>query len=73
MQESVIYQDIKEQGEQQGKADLVLHLLRCRIGEIESEDETRINTLSVDELKKLGEAIFNFSNRDDLSTWLANH
>lgn len=81
MQESVIYQDIKkqgvqeglEQGVQQGKADLVLHLLRCRIGEIESEDETRINTLSVEELKALGEALLDFSSRDNLLVWLANH
>ena len=77
MQESVIYQDIKKQGIreglQQGKAGLVLHLLKCRIGEIESEDETRINGLSVEQLEALGEALLDFSNRDDLLTWLANH
>ena len=42
MQESVIYQDIKEQGIQQGQASLVLRLLKYRIGEIESKDEIRI-------------------------------
>ena len=73
MQESVIYQHIKEQGVQEGQAILVLRLLKCRIGEIESEDETRINGLSVEQLEALGEAIFNFSTRDDLLTWLANH
>ena len=81
MQESVIYQDIKEQGIkqglqqglQQGQASLVLRLLKRRIGEVESEDETRITGLSVEQLEALGEALLDFSNRDDLLAWLANN
>ena len=73
MKESVIYQDWVAQGIKQGQASLVLRLLKCRIGEIESEDETRINGLSVEQLEALGEALLDFSNRDDLLTWLANH
>ena len=61
MQESVIYQDIKEQrikqgleqGVQQGQAILVLCQLKRRIGEIESNDEIRINGLSVEQLEAL--------------------
>ena len=77
MQESVIYQDIKEQGVQeglqQGKAGLVLRQLKRRLGEIESKDEIRINGLSVDQLEVLGDALLDFSSYDDLSTWLANN
>ena len=81
MQESVIYQDIKAQGvlegvqsgKQQGKADLVLRLLKRRIGEIEANDETRINILSEEQLEALGEALLDFSSYDDLSSWLANN
>ena len=76
MQESVIYQDIKQQGIkqglQQGQASLVLRQLKRRIGEVESEDETRITGLSVEQLEALGEALLDFSNRDDLLAWLAN-
>ena len=81
MQESVIYQDIKAQGvlegvqsgKQQGKADLVLRLLKRRIGEIEANDETRINILSEEQLEALGEALLDFSSYDELSSWLADN
>ncbi len=73
MQESVIYQDIKEQGVQEGQAILVLRQLKRRLGEIESKDEIRINGLSVDQLEVLGDALLDFSSYDDLSTWLANN
>ena len=81
MQDSVIYQDIKEQGVQegleqgvqQGQAILVVRLLKRRIGEIESEDEVRINGLSVEQLEALGDALLDFSSRDDLLAWFASN
>ena len=77
MQDSVIYQDIKaqgvKQGLQQGQAIIVLRQLKRRLGKIESEDETRINGLSVEQLEALGDALLDFSNRDDLLTWLAKN
>ncbi|MGK7898760.1 MAG: Rpn family recombination-promoting nuclease/putative transposase [Xenococcus sp. (in: cyanobacteria)] len=77
MQESVIYQDIKEQGIkqglQQGQASLVLRQLKRRIGEVESGDETHITGLSIEQLEALGEALLDFSSRDDLLAWLANN
>ncbi len=77
MQESVIYQDIKEQGIkqglQQGQSTLVLRQLKRRIGKIESEDETLITGLSVEQLEALGDALLDFSHRDDLLAWFANN
>ncbi len=85
MQESVIYQDIKaqgikeglerglEQGRQQGESLLILRQLKRRLGQIEPEDENRIEQLSVEQLEALGEALLDFSNRDDLLAWLDNH
>lgn len=73
MQDSVIYQDIKAQGVQEGKAGLVLRLLERRIGEIEAKDEIRINGLSVEQLEALGDALLDFSSYDDLSSWLADN
>ena len=77
MQESVIYQDIKAQGKaegiKEGEISMVLRLLKRRLGQIEPEDENRINQLSVEQLEALGEALLDFSNRDDLLAWLDNH
>lgn len=73
MQDSVIYQDIKKQGVQEGKAGLVLRQLKRRIGEIEANDEIRINGLFVEQLEALGDALLDFSSYDDLSSWLADN
>lgn len=73
MQDSVIYQDIKAQGVQEGKAGLVLRQLKRRIGEIEAKDEIRINGLTVEQLEALGDALLDFSRYNDLSTWLSNN
>jgi predicted transposase/invertase (TIGR01784 family) len=72
MQESVIYQDIKEQGRKQGQASLILRQLKRRLGEVKSSDEARITGLSIEQLEALGDALLDFSNRDDLLIWLDN-
>lgn len=69
-QKSRIYLKIKAQGIKQGQTSLILRLLKRRIGEIESNDEVRINQLSVEQLGVLGEALLDFSSRDDLVVWL---
>ncbi len=52
MQDSVIYQHIKAQGVQeglkQGKVNLVLYLLKIRLGEMQLEDDAHINALSLE-------------------------
>ncbi len=81
MRESVTYQDIKAQGKaegiKEGKAQeavsLVLRQLKRRIGNINTEDESKITGLSVEQLEALGEALLDFSSGDDLSSWLANN
>lgn len=72
MKESVIYQDWLAQGRRQGQIGLILSQLKRRIGEIKSEDETRINSLSEEQLEGLGDVLLDFSSRDDLLAWLAN-
>ncbi len=83
MQESVIYQDIIEQGVKKGReegreegrqktATLVLRQLKHQFGEIESTDETKIANLSAEQLSALGEALLDFKSRDDLNAWLSN-
>jgi len=77
MQESVIYQDIIQRGEQQGKKQealqLIMRLLNRRIGNLNSEIQQRINALSTTQLEDLGEALLDFSSQNDLTTWLDNN
>lgn len=73
MKESVIYQDWVAQGRRQGQGSLILSQLKRRIGEIKSEDETRINSLSEEQLQGLGDVLLDFSSRDDLLAWFASN
>ncbi len=81
MRESVIYQDIRAEGKaegikegiKEGEVSLVLRQLKRRIGTVSAEDENRITALSVEQLEALGEALLDFSSRDDLSAWLTNN
>ncbi len=77
MQESVIYQDIIQRGEQRGKqkgeATLILRQLTRRFGETSADIQQKIQTLSTTQLENLGEALLDFSNQNDLTTWLENN
>lgn len=74
MQESVIYQDIEQKGEEKGKQKATLSfcmlLLNQRFGELESSIIERVNVLPVEKLEALGVALFNISEIDDLIVWL---
>ena len=70
MQESVIYQDIKQKGKKEGKLSLSMILLHERFGELESSIVEKVEVLSVEKLEALGVALFNISEIDDLITWL---
>ena len=74
MQESVIYQDILQKGQQQGKQQeafiYTLRLINRRFGDIDSSLTERIRILSANQLENLGEALFDFSNLTDLEAWL---
>jgi predicted transposase YdaD len=77
MQESVIYQDILQKGQEQGKqqeAFLFLNrLLNRRFGEMDSSIVERIRVLSTEQLEFLGEEFLSFLNVSDLVAWLENN
>jgi predicted transposase YdaD len=74
MQESVIYQDILQKGEQRGlqKGEVVvlLRLLNRRFGVLASEIEQQIQALSTAQLEELAEVLLDFSSSTDLINWL---
>lgn len=85
MQESAIYQDIKAEGLQegleqelqqgfiQGEKQLVLRQLNRRVGPVPSALSRQIETLFIEAIKALGEALLDFTDLADLQTGLASH
>lgn len=78
MRESVIYQDILEEGRQEGLEEgrqegerrLVLRLLACRLGAVPGQMQAQIEMLSLEQLEALGEALLDFSDSTELEQWL---
>jgi predicted transposase YdaD len=70
MQQSVIYQDILQEGEERGERSLILRQLTRRIGELSSEMRSHFQALSLTQLEALGEALLDFTKPDDLDEWM---
>ncbi len=82
MRESVIYQEIHEDGVQEGLQEgiqegkqlearsFVTRLLTRRLGAIAPPLQEQIQTLSLEQLENLGEALLDFSEETDLVNWL---
>lgn len=73
MRESVVYQRILREGEEKTKRlveRLILRLLQQRIGEVSDTQRSRVETLSIEQIEALGEALLDFESEADLSRWL---
>jgi predicted transposase/invertase (TIGR01784 family) len=78
MQQSVIYQEWKEEflqeGEQtgilKGEQALVFRLLTRRVGSLAPDIRSQVQALSLAQLESLGEALLDFSEAGDLVNWL---
>ncbi|MDK2461414.1 DUF4351 domain-containing protein, partial [Aphanizomenon sp. PH219] len=78
MRESVIYQDIFQKGEKQGEKlgrtegeqRTIIRQLTRRFGELDSSLVDKIKTLNIEKLDNLADALLDFSNINNLGTWL---
>ncbi|MGA9380108.1 MAG: DUF4351 domain-containing protein [Phormidium sp.] len=70
MRESVIYQDILQQGRRQEALSLVMRQLDRKLGEINPTTIERVQALSIEQLEDLGIALLDFSQVADLIAWL---
>jgi Domain of unknown function (DUF4351) len=64
-----------ERGIEQGltrEKELVLRLIRRKLGQITPELEMQIKALDIDKVESLGEALLDFSTVDDLKAWLVS-
>jgi Domain of unknown function (DUF4351) len=64
-----------EKGIEQGinrETDLVIRLLKRRVGNISDDLEHRVRSLDIDTIEALGEALLDFTSEVDLVSWLDN-
>ncbi|MEM9276872.1 MAG: DUF4351 domain-containing protein, partial [Cyanobacteria bacterium P01_F01_bin.143] len=60
----------KAEGKQEGEVSFALRILRKRFGQISQDLEKQIQTLSIEQLEDLGEALLDFTTEADLVNWL---
>lgn len=76
MKESVIYQQILQEGvrkgQQLGEATLIVRLLERRFGSVDATTQEQIRNLPSDRLEELAVALLDFSAITDVNTWLQN-
>ncbi len=74
LKETRVYREIKEEGIQEGEQrekSLVLRLLAKRVGELPQDVRQQVESLSLEQLENLGEALLDFTSMADLDAWLA--
>ncbi|HWQ32335.1 MAG TPA: DUF4351 domain-containing protein [Blastocatellia bacterium] len=71
--ERLAMEEGREQGLEQGTRNVIIRLLKRRIGDIGADNSTSIEQLSLSQLDKLTEALLDFSEAQDLTRWLNRH
>jgi hypothetical protein len=56
-----------------GSAKLVLRQLRKQLGDLDPATVKEVETLPLDDVEDLGEALLGFTRHDDLAAWLESH
>ena len=80
LQQTRVYQEAKAEGEVIGEnrglereRALVLKLLTRKLVTIDPEIQTRVNSLTIEQIESLGEALLDFTQIGDLTNWLDTH
>ena len=53
------------------ETELILRLLKCKVGQLTPEIEAQVKDLDIETLENLGEALLDFEQLEDLTTWLS--
>ena len=75
LEQTRVYQDAKAEGKAEGKAEegraLVLKQLTRKLGgAIEPDLQSQVNSLTIEQIESLGEALLDFQGVDELVNWL---
>ena len=60
----------RQEGRQEGEVNLVLRLLKRRVGVLDVKIEAKIKALKIEQLESLGESLIDFTSAQDLTNWL---
>jgi predicted transposase YdaD len=71
LKETRVYREIKEEGREEGEKLLVFRLLNRRVGELPHQVRSQVESLSLEQLENLGEALLDFTSMADLDAWLS--
>ncbi|RCJ27377.1 hypothetical protein A6S26_13200 [Nostoc sp. ATCC 43529] len=75
LKETRVYREIKEEGREEGREaearSLIVRQLTKRVGELPQQVRERIESLSLEQLENLGEALLDFTSMADLQAWLS--
>jgi predicted transposase/invertase (TIGR01784 family) len=71
LEQTRVYQDAKAEGKAEEGRSLVLKLLTRKLGRsIDLDLQSRVNSLTIEQIEALGEALLDFQAMDELVTWL---
>ncbi|GEA27540.1 hypothetical protein MiAbW_02106 [Microcystis aeruginosa NIES-4325] len=65
-----VYREAKEEGRLEGESALILRLLQRRFGAVDEVLAARIQSLEIEQLESLAEALLDFTTLNDLVLWL---
>lgn len=74
LKETRVYREIKQEGRVEGRVEgersLILRQLQRRFGELPQQVRESVETLCLEQLENLGEALLDFTSVADLQAWL---
>ena len=70
LEQSVIYQDIMQRGIPVGELKFLLRQLEHRFGKLTRPTQKQIEALPVTQIEASGKALFTFTSKEDLRSWL---
>ena len=77
LQQTRVYQEAVAEGEARGKAEegrsLVIKILIRKLGSLTPQLQAQVNSLQIDRVESLGEALLDFTSIADLENWLSHN
>jgi predicted transposase YdaD len=69
LEQTRFYQEVREEGREEGQRELVLLLLNRKLGQLSPSNQAKLAALSFDRLEVLGADLLDFASLKDLEQW----
>ncbi len=73
LEDTVFYKEVFGLGREEGQMDVLMRLLSRRCGDLSTDQQRQLKSLSIEQRDSLFEALLDFSGMSDLEQWLATH